>query len=225
MTLIIGSRYNGPPGSANGGYAAGLFAAAGLPDEGAVQVTLRLPPPLEVPLRVGPPAPGRTGVALRSGDGTVIAEAQPAPPPTEPVPAVSWAEAVEVSASYPGFTDHPFPTCYVCGPDHPNGLRIFPGALDDGRTAAPFVVPEDPTSETVWAALDCPGGWAVLTPGRPYVLGRMTVAVTAVPAAGDRCVVVGRMHEARGRKAEVSTSLYGPDGGLLGCARATWISI
>jgi hypothetical protein len=46
--VIIQSRYNGPPGSGNGGYCAGVWATnCGLTAD-ALEVTLRMPPPLEV---------------------------------------------------------------------------------------------------------------------------------------------------------------------------------
>src|SRR4051812_33728415 len=49
----IGTRFRGPPESANGGYCAGILADA---LAGAVEVTLRRPPPLEqeLELRVEP---------------------------------------------------------------------------------------------------------------------------------------------------------------------------
>ncbi|MEV4624044.1 hypothetical protein AB0J74_35700, partial [Asanoa sp. NPDC049573] len=41
-------------------------------------------------------------------------------------------------------TDHPFPTCYVCGPERADGLRIFPGPVGDVvatiDAAAAFVI-------------------------------------------------------------------------------------
>ncbi len=91
-------------------------------------------------------------------------------------------------------------------------------------TAAPFRAPAQVSEATVWAALDCPGGWAVLAPGRPYLLGRIAAVVAALPQPGDECVVTGALVRVDGRKALVHTSLYGPDGALLGAARATWIA-
>jgi hypothetical protein len=218
--MIIPARFNGPAGSANGGYTCGLVA--GLID-GPAEVTLRVPPPLDTALSVAREA---TTIEVYAGT-TLVAQARPVEPPAERVPAVTPAEAAEAARAYPGFADHPFPTCYVCGPRRPagDGLRIFPGPLPDGRTAAPFTVPADATAVTAWAALDCPGGWAVLTPGRPHVLGRMAAEVLAVPAPGEVCVVVGRCDEVRGRKALATTSLYDSAGGLLGTARATWIAV
>ena len=46
--IIIDRRFNGPPNSANGGYACGLVGTA--LDAPSVRVSLRKPPPLEVPL-------------------------------------------------------------------------------------------------------------------------------------------------------------------------------
>jgi hypothetical protein len=57
------------------------------------------------------------------------------------------------------------------------------------------------------------------------VLGRIAAQVTALPRPGDECVVTGAMVGGAGRKAEVHSSLYGPDGALLGQARATWIAL
>lgn len=210
-------RCNGPAGSGNGGYSAGVFATAAGPGPGTV--TLRVPPPLETPLTV------RDGRVTRD-DGSLVAEVAPAPPqPPAAVPPVDWARAVAAAERYPGLVEHPFPTCYVCGPRHPDGLRIFPGPVGDGRTAAPWTVPDEVSVPLVWAALDCPGGWAVLAPGRPFVLGRMSGYVHALPQPGDRCVVVGTVTGTEGRKAHVATSLYGPDGTLLARAAATWLSV
>ncbi|WNM36861.1 hypothetical protein RMN56_16780 [Micromonospora halotolerans] len=215
--MIIESRFHGPDGSGNGGWSAGIFAAA-VDDRGPVEVTLRKPPPLETPLAA-------VDGEVRDPDGQVIAQVRRVEPVSAVVPPVDRSTAEAASAAYPGLVDHPFPGCYVCGPTNPAGLRIFPGRLPDGRTAAPFRVPAGVVPATVWAALDCPGGWAVIAPGRPYVLGRIAAQVTALPRPGDECVVTGAMVGGAGRKAEVHSSLYGPDGALLGQARATWIAL
>ncbi|RIV35921.1 hypothetical protein [Micromonospora radicis] len=214
--MIIEARFNGPPGSGNGGWSAGIFATA-YGGTGPVEVTLRRPPPLDTPLTL---ADGQ----VRDPAGEVVAQLRPAPDVPDPVPPVDPATARAAATAYPGLVDHPFPGCYVCGPRRDDGLRIFPGRLPDGRTAAPFSAPARVSPATVWAALDCPGGWAVIAAGRPYLLGRMAAHVEALPRPGDRCVVTGALVETEGRKALVHTSLYGPDGALLGRARATWIA-
>ncbi|MCI4062473.1 hypothetical protein MRQ36_07830 [Micromonospora sp. R77] len=215
--MLIESRFAGPPGSGNGGWSAGVFAAA-LDDRGPVEVTLRRPPPLETPLTV-------VDGEVHDPGGAVVAQVRRVEPFRAVVPPVDRATAEAASVAYPGLVDHPFPGCYVCGPENPHGLRIFPGRLPDGRTAAPFDAPDPVAPATVWAALDCPGGWAVIAPGRPYVLGRIAAVVAALPEPGDACVVTGATVGGAGRKAEVHSSLYGPTGTLLGWARATWIAL
>jgi hypothetical protein len=66
--MIIPPRYNGPPDSANGGYACGLISEA---LGGGFEVTLLRPPPLGVDLDL-------IGHELRQGD-VLIAEARRAP--------------------------------------------------------------------------------------------------------------------------------------------------
>src|SRR5215207_10087034 len=64
--VVIGRRFNGPPGSGHGGYSAGCAAA--LVPGPVAEVTLRMPPPLQTPLTVR-----RDGgsVALLDGDDVV----------------------------------------------------------------------------------------------------------------------------------------------------------
>jgi hypothetical protein len=223
--VIIPGRFNGPPTTANGGYTAGLVAAH-LP-AGAVEVTLRHPPPLDTELTVAPSPRADGGLRVLDGD-VLVAEARPVDlGPDEAVPPVPYERAAEVSAAYPGLTAHPYPTCFVCGPDRRvgDGLRLFPGRLPDGRTAAPFVVPDDVSAPLVWAALDCPSGWSIPLEARPYLLGRITGRVVGVPAAGERCVVVGSMVGAEGRKATARSTLYTAAGTVAAYARAVWVAV
>ena len=215
MEMLIGARFNGPPGTGNGGYSAGTFAS--LVDGGIPEVTLVKPPPLDVPLAAD-------GDRVLDPAGAVVATVRAVEPFDVGAPRIALAAATEAARGYAGFTDHPFPTCYVCGPERADGLRIFPGPVE-GAVAAPFVAPAQVGPETVWAALDCPGGWSVLTPGRAYVLGRMAAVVRALPAAGSENVLVGTLAASDGRKAAVRTALYTAGGELLAHARATWIAI
>jgi hypothetical protein len=221
--MIIPPRFNGPPDSANGGYTAGMLATYVAAPAGAV-VILRQPPPLATPLDVR-----TTEGAIEVYDGErLIASAAPAAEPlVDAVPPVTWAEAMTAAEGYLGFASHPFPTCFVCGPERPpgDGLRLFPGRLPDGRTAAPWIVPDDIEATLVWAALDCPGGWASPIDSRPYVLGRISARVDALPVAGDGCVVMGALVGEEGRKAYVRTTVYGPDGAVLAVAAATWVAL
>ncbi|HZM74314.1 MAG TPA: hypothetical protein VFC19_01225 [Candidatus Limnocylindrales bacterium] len=221
--IIIDARHNGPPGTGNGGWTAGLIGARLDPGaEESAEVTLRKPPPLEVPMRVTAAA---QGIEVVSPAGEMIATARPREADIPAVPSVAADEAREASKRYPGHGYHHFPTCFVCGPRRPDGLRIFPGLVDEGRTAAIFDVPAEIDQPMVWASLDCPGGWTVIDSDSPWVLGRIAAIVDELPKPGDECVVVGQVVSRQGRRALVRTSLYAPLGGLLARAEATWIRL
>lgn len=213
--VIVAARFNGPPGSGNGGYSAGLL---GTRLAGPATVTLRKPPPLDVPYSVDPSAEGLAA----SYDGELILSAVAAA--NRPI-APDWRDPAD-AGEYAGFTDHPFPTCYVCGPERDDGLAIYPGPLPGGGgTAGTWRVPDDVGPVTVWAALDCPGGWSIISAGRPYVLGRITVAIDAVPEPGQECFVVGEFLGSEGRKGFVRSGVYGPDRRPIAAAEAVWIAV
>lgn len=227
MSLTVARRYRGPQDSGNGGYVSGLVAGAlGLD---AATVTLRVPPPLGVALEVSSGATPKGGARLVDGD-TTVAEIAPADAnELAEVPPLTASEARAAESSYAGLKVHPFPECFVCGPqrERPDGMRLLPGRLRNGRTACVWPVTADLADrpEFVWAALDCPGGWSAPIEGRPMVLGRMTAQVTDLPVAGEECVVMGLLDGAEGRKTFTSSTVYGADGRRLGSARATWIAI
>jgi hypothetical protein len=216
--LVVDPRFNGPPGSGNGGYTCGLVARL---LDGPAEVTLRRPPPLGRPLRVES-ADGR--VEVRDGD-ELVAEAVPAHVDLDVPEPVSVADAEAASRGYPGFERHAFPTCFVCGPERApgDGLRIFASPLD-GIVAAPWT-PVETGPELVWAVLDCPGAYALEWEGRSEILlGRLHGRVDRVPARGERCVVVGWPLGWEGRKGYAGTAVFSDDrGDLLARARATWI--
>jgi hypothetical protein len=217
--LVIDPRFNGPEGSANGGYTCGLVAEL---LGGVAEVTLRSPPPLGRPLQVES-VDGR--VRVSDGD-RLVAEAVPAEVELETPEPPAYEEAERASARYPGFGEHAFPTCFVCGPEreHSDGLRIFAGPLGDGRVASPWVVPDEVEPAFVWAALDCPGAIAVGFPDRgETLLGRFAARIDELPGARERCVVVGWPLGEEGRKLYAGTALYGEGGRPLAVARATWI--
>jgi hypothetical protein len=78
---------------------------------------------------------------------------------------------------------------------------------------------------TVWAALDCIGGWAGDMEGRKMVLGRMTARVDVPPAIGAPHVVVGSALGQQGRKTFTASTLYDADGRAVAVARHVWIEI
>ena len=81
--------------------------------------------------------------------------------------------------------------------------------------------------EYVWAALDCPGAWALMqTDEAPIVLGRFAVRIDRAVHAGQPHVVVGwRSGPRDGRKHFAGTALYDAAGTLLATGRATWVAL
>jgi hypothetical protein len=227
--LLLGERFNGPPASANGGYACGAIAEL---LGGEVEVTLRRPPPLSRPLGL---RAGNGGAVVLDGD-ELIAEARPATVPLAVPSAASPAEARVAARRYPLFQGHPFPTCFTCGPDRDpgDGLRIFPGPLPGGElwsapwTPAASVADQDGLVEpaVVWAALDCPSGFAVSAGDTVMVLGRMAAQVLERPRAGTAYILVAwRGGPADGRKRPAASALLDAHGGVLAVARTVWVTV
>jgi hypothetical protein len=227
--FVVPRRFCGPPESGNGGWVSG-HAAALVPttDElPAVTVRLRTPPPLERPLQVTI-TDGTVEVA--DGDHPVLAATAAPRPGARGIPApVSFAEAEAAGAHYEGDAGHPFPTCFSCGTGRAegDGLRLRPGRVEggDGAYAAAWTPARDVDTETVWAALDCPGGWSAGIAGRPMVLGTVTTVVDELPVAGEPHVVMAWPRGAEGRKHYSGTALFTADGRLLAHSEATWIAV
>ena len=200
--ITIDGRYRGPTQSANGGYAAGRLAAF---VDGPAEVTLRLPPPLD-------------------GEA-VVAEAEPRAPELEPPPAVSVAEAQDATTRHVRMSGDGFSECFTCGVRPDDGLCIHVGPVAGADLhAAPWIA-QEVSPEVVWAAIDCPGAWAVGGPGRgEVVLGRMNAEIRRLPDEGEQCVVVAQPLGEDGRKLYAATALYSADGELLAFARQTWIA-
>lgn len=230
MELRIAPRFNGPPDSGHGGYVCGLVA--GLLD-GPGRVRLHRPPPLGRGLAVRRQG---EGVALLDGEAVVAAGAPAAVDIAVPS-AVNFGEAELAARGYPGFRDHAFPGCFACGPARApgDGLRIFPGPVARaGLVAAPWVPDAsladnrgDIRPEFLWAALDCPSGWApiVAAGGTPMLLGELAAHLLGGVRVGEPCVVTGWALGGEGRKRLAGAALFGEDGTPRAVARAVWIAI
>ena len=228
--IIIARRFSGPPASGQGGYVAGLLAAR---LGGPAEVTLRRPPPLDVAMAVEA-ADG--GLVLRHGDD-LIAEAVPARLEMDIPPPPSWDEAVASARDRASYDHHSVPTCFGCGPERADGegLCIFPGPVagrdmvaapwrpDAGLADADGLI----AAEYLWAALDCPGGWATADGDEEaVVLGRYVVEIDQLPRPGDRLIVSGWPLAPRdGRKLYAGTAVHTADGERVAAARAVWISV
>ena len=229
-TLIINKRFNGPPTSGNGGYTCGMLAAY---IDGIAEVTLRLPPPLDVAMDIEMKAPA---VVLRA-DGHRAAVAEKVELDLQPpMKAPALAAAQEASKSYYGFESHAFATCFVCGPDREegDGLRIFPGDSEDGSYVLAPWIPANNLADSeglvkpqfIWAALDCPGASALgVSADKVMVLGRFACRIDAAVYAGKSYIVTGWAIGSEGRKHFAGTAIFSEDGQLCGVGRATWIQI
>jgi hypothetical protein len=213
MNIVVRRRFRGPPESAHGGYTCGLIAAF---IDGAAEVTLRRPPPLEREMEV---RRLDGGVAVYDGE-TLIAEGAPATLEMSIPAPVSLAEGTTARDGYLGFQQHQFPGCFGCGPERAegDGLRIFAGPVR-GRdlVAAPWTPDRslaftdgEVRPEFVWAALDDSGTWSLQSGPedyQPMVLGRLAAALIDRVRAGEQCVVVAWPLGREERKAYVNASL------------------
>jgi len=222
--VVIPARFNGPPGSGHGGYSAGLVAAALGP---SATVRLAAPPPLETGMTI---EDADFGVRLVN-DATLVAEARPGRPAIDVPPALGVAAAERASESFVGAADHPFPTCFGCGPEHAEGLHIFPGpAGPDGLLAAPWTPAPDLATDGVvdpvfvWAALDCPSGFACIPPGTASVLATMTAELEAPVHAGETYVVTAWPISHDGRKHRGGAALHDASGTRVAVADTLWIT-
>lgn len=242
--LVIPARFRGPPQSGNGGYVAGAVAdllpqpADGI--DGAVEVTLRAPIPLDTPLSV---VADDGGLRVVLGD-VLIAEARctslemdvPDPP--------SFVAALAARDRSPSFyrNFNPLlpdgtgfhPVCACCGADAPpgEGLHVYAAPVPGFRGVAAAWHPHPALGDDsgrlppaiVWTALDCPGQFAYLVDGiRTGLLGRMTARILREVAADEDLVVIGWRQEIERRKHFAGTALFDGAGRLCAFARQTWI--
>lgn len=228
-SVCVERRFNGPLGSGNGGYSAGLIADF---VEGTVEVNLRAPVPLDVTLEVSEQAGGGIDVM---DEGTPIADARPVSGIELEVPApVSPDEARIASASYEGVPGGTFGSCFVCGLAREDSLGVFAGPVADRRLVASAWTPPEWTAdaegnvlpEFVWAVLDCPTyrGLYMGEEDPPLSkLARFTARIDGPVVAGNEHVAIGWPIEIDGRKHHAGSALYSGDGKLLAVARALLI--
>ncbi|HWL49774.1 MAG TPA: hypothetical protein VNT92_07840 [Acidimicrobiia bacterium] len=224
--IVIDPRFRGPPNSANGGYACGVIGEG---IDGIATATLRRPPPLDVPLSL---VGDSEHVRLMNGDDLV---GEAVPDTLDIVVPNGWNfdTAVAASKGYAGFADHPFPTCFVCGPDRTpgDGLRIFPGRLEGSAVVAAPWAPDESLAagglverRHVWAALDCPSYFG-LDDAPMALLGRLTARIDRLPEIGERLVAIGWPMGVEGRKHFAGSALLDADGDDIAAAQSTWIEL
>lgn len=228
-TLTIPRRFCGPSTSGNGGYVCGRIARH---ISGAATVRLFLPPPLETELQ----AAAEDGAVKLLHGPDLVAEGHPAELDLAMPLSPSIVDATEASKSYLGFTDHRFPRCFVCGPSREkgDGMRIFAGPIyDSSVVAAPWDVDASLEGDSkipdefLWAALDCPSGFAVLpvAEGRTIVLGQLSARICGSVRANENCVVIGWPIQIEGRKRMSGSAVISAAGDTVAIGRATWIEV
>ena len=77
----------------------------------------------------------------------------------------------------------------------------------------------------VWAAIDCPTGWAHVDDRLSAVLGRMAAHILEPVRAGEEYVAVARLTGVEGNRRHAESALLAPGGRAVAIARATWIVV
>ncbi|MHA7872612.1 MAG: hotdog family protein [Hyphococcus sp.] len=231
MKIVIDKRFCGPKTSANGGYAAGVFASV---IDGPAAVMLKSPPPLDTPIDVQPAANGAYEAVCGE---TVVALITPAAVTVEAPPALGKAA---VAAARENFLldaggEHLLPYCFVCGNKRAkgDGLRIFSGPAPDSPINADFWTPSPDLAgedglvrpEFLWAALDCPSAFALRNGLNLALLGRLAVDIKRRPKAGAPLTVAAWRMGREGRKHYSASALYDELGEVIAIGEAVWIEL
>ncbi len=226
----VPNRFNGPPGSGNGGWSAALLGKHVGPE---VEVTLKRPIPLDRHIQVVASADTAT---LADGD-LEIASARCAELDLDIPEGITFGQAAEARANFSGYRAHPFPNCFVCGTGRccGDGMCLFTGPFQKGMVASSWVPDAEFVSdrgeiapELTCAALDCPGAWGLIDRygiDGPIVLGRMTYRLDKPIYAGERYIVMGWAESREGRKLSCGTAVYDAEGNVCAAAKATWIQL
>ena len=232
-SIVIDSRFCGPKTSGNGGYSAGLIAKDFEATIGkAVKVTLRSPPPLDEAIEI---RASEKGIEALHGD-QLVATAKASSVTVELPPLPSESEVHAARGRYEARADHHLlPHCFVCGVGRNpgDGLRIFAGQVQDRALHADYWQPTDDLidadgfvgSEFLWAALDCPGYFALRPEGQLCLLGQFAVDIHRRPQASEKllCLAWPKGHD--GRKFFADSAIVDENGDLVAAANAVWIRI
>lgn len=237
---ILSGRFCGPPKSANGGFTAGLLAEFANVISG--EARLSMPTPVDAEFHVTA-KPGEDAM-FTDLSGNVLARivaVNPSEAAKFDLPVVpTLAEAREMGLAYAGFKQHPFPTCFVCGPErtHSDGMRIFVGSAPaqpgfDNLLAGVWspdetILDEDGKVRTaaIWGALDCPGGFAAVADDpRLIVLVKIRGHVLMRPLAGKEYVVLTWRTSKNDRSFRVMTAIFEDRGAnLVAIAEGLWLA-
>jgi hypothetical protein len=146
-----------------------------------------------------------------------------------------YEQALAASLHYSGYKQHAYPSCFVCGPARSagDGLRIFAGPMEGSRMVAAPWLPNlmlgdgqgKVRPEFIWCALDCPGYFASVMPGRTALLGELMVHIDRSVRVDMPCVIIGWQIMIEGRKHKVGTALFDEHGERYAVGVATWLEV
>lgn len=232
--ITIARQFRGPPNSGNGGYVCGMLARD---IDGPATSVLRAPVPLDL----------RMDIRLEEGVYQMTAEADGALIGTgvtcdgavlpDPPEAPSMRAARGAGQRSPALTERIHPPCFTCSHEREegDGLRVFVGQIEGapaGHVAGiwtPNMAFSDPqglvTSQTIWAALDCPGvfAWIAKEGRHGALLGTMTCEILRRPKCAEEVIVMAWPLDREGRKETAGVALFAMNGELLARAHQVWI--
>lgn len=237
-TVQIADRYQGFPGLAMGGISGGLVARA-IGTE--AEVTFHRPIPTGEALEL---VEADEDVELRLADD-IGAQGTPTSVDLEIPTGVTYEDAVVATESYTGHHQHPYPSCFTCGPDRSqgDGLRVFPGLvengpgiIDNGPLVAAAWTPDPALAEAdgelpleyIWAAVDCPSIWPLIEAAAPHspdhvVTGRLAVRLDEPVRAGEPHIVAGWPIPGEGRQRRAGAMILDGSGTVKAVAQHTLI--
>jgi len=236
QSVIIGRQFNGPPTSANGGYASGVLAAglikAGY--SGAVEASLHAPPPLDQTMQLGADSES----ALLSDGDTRIGSAKAVTLSLD-VPALPQAPKFIGAPKIGKDAFRPFDQCFVCGGARHAGdglcieaevIEGEAGLMGTSWQLHPNFADESDEIDPafIWSALDCPGYFACAY-GEAALLGRLTAEIFKPLKLGADAVVYGWSLDdpsaSKSRKRRCGTAVVDAGGDLVAKAEGLWITI
>lgn len=227
---IIKSEFRGPPDCGNGGYVGGTLAAE--LDCHCASVKLKRPTPLDKLLQVAKTPDG----AVKLLDGNiVIAQAEPAEIDVFLPDIPDWQACEKASETGGAGQASPFAYCFACGRLHPNGLQVLTGPVELRKIVAAAWIPKSGFGDVdgylpdrfVWAALDCPGGFALAhtVSTEQFVTGSISVKINAPIRVGEQYRVLGWHEGVDGRWQIAATALVDETGKPLAVCRSRWLKV
>ena len=235
--IVVGRRFEGPPGSGQGGWSSALFAER-LPY--TPTIALRAPIPFERPLRIEVVVDGHRLVddeqAGSDGGPLTIMTARPWTPDVPDTDPVEIATARAARAAFATFVvPHPVPDCFSCG-TRADTMGVHACPIGDGRLATDWTVPEwaadvSSTTAALWAALDCTAAFYVgfVPEVRRVVTAQYAVEVLRPVVAGETLALVAGPGDHPGgwdgRKRGACSIAFDADGAVVARARSFWVSL